>query len=253
MAIEPRCEFNGSGSSTTASPALTGWTNAGAGPSGTAPVAGDFVVVLFAYASTTASVSQTAGTGTWMFQQTGDGNGGTVGLRTAIAWRVFTGVETTPTFTLSATSRFAWSTMACTPDGGYANYVISVDAWGTVHKDTTGVTGHAVNSVAATSTDLSCILGGFAATTNGTTAISLTNPTGWINPTGATGSNAGTGSTKSYASNIMYATGQTGTVAPGNVTSNVSAEANMYQLLVKQTPVFPAQAVSQAVNRAATY
>lgn len=251
MAIAPRCSTAGTGAGSV-SPALTGWTNAGAGVSGTAPQVGDLVLFIASTNTNATSFSQTAGTGSFAFQATGDQNPGSLALVTCVAWRRFDGTETAPTFTPSGGARQAWSMVAVTPD---TFGTLGIDAWATANLDGTAATTHTPNAAtAAAAGECSLILGAAENSANSTTAVSFTAPTSWTEL--STGSSAGTSSTKSYGAGIAYRQSVgSGSVAPGawTIQGSTTTVANVYQVLVREIVVYPPRVVSQAVNRAATY
>lgn len=257
MAVNPRCEIaadNGNSSTVlnTGAIALTGWTNSGAGPAGTAPAAGDLVVIIICIFNATQTANQASGTGTWTFQATGDDNGSAATDHTsAVAWRVFDGTETAPTFAWGTASRYSYSIMALAPDAGKT---LSPDVWAAVVKVTTAAT--TATAGAATGSggpDCSLVLITCATNVVSGSAITYTAPASWTIPTLGSDSNTGTGSKHGCGSSIAYRAGQTGTVTPGAETFSQACYSNAYQLLVQEpggaANVFNRQ---QAVMTAAT-
>ncbi len=222
---------NGGGATSGASFSLplTSW------PVGAAPSTGDIVFVSGQMEATSAATwSQTAGTGAWTFQSTGDNNSTLGGIQSFAAWRVFDGSETAPTFTCTTSGRNQFVAIAVTPDAGFT---IKVDTWATTLVDTTGSTSHSPNSaVAAISGEVSVLLNHLTATATGTTAITSGGETGWTSERSR--SQAGTvGATYSQYIQVAFKTGVSGTVAPSAFTSNVNTVATIYHVLVTQTVV----------------
>lgn len=124
MALTPRCYITfAAGTGSTVTPALTGWTNAGLGISGTAPVSGDIVLIVSGVNNNSPrTFTQTAGTGTWTIQgpdnQLTTVGGLSLGLNSGVPWRIFDGTETAPTFTWSNGGRNTWTAVAFAPGTG---------------------------------------------------------------------------------------------------------------------------------------
>lgn len=237
MAIAPRCATNGTGTSATISPALTGWTNSGAGPSGTAPAIGDIVFFVVGDNVASSTLSQSGGTGTWTIHSS-DNNGGSAAMTSGVAWRVFDGTETAPTFTITSASKTNWVIIALAPD---TSDTISIDVWSTVKLDTTAATTHTPNAAtAAGSGECSLVMGTCAASSNGTTAFTFAAPTGWTIPSAGSVTNAGASNSKGHGTVVCYEENVgAGSVAPGAVTMDQSGTgtttANLYQVLVLET------------------
>lgn len=221
---------NGSTTGTTIAPSLsTGWT-------GAAPQTGDIVFITgLVTGSTGGTWSQTAGTGTWVFQSTGDANTG-ASFASFAAWRIFDGTETDPTFTYSSSlGTRAWALVAVTPA---ATKTISIDLWSAVSVVTVGATTFAIGSATASGTDAaSLILGAGRNTANASSAITPTPPSSWTGATSAADYSgfAGGASTRAniaLTQNRMAAL--SGAVSPANetVSSTISTCMNLYQVLL---------------------
>jgi len=210
VAILPRCYLTGNTGTTAVSPALTGWTNAGAGPAGTAPQRGDYVLILITNNTQPATLSQTAGTGWSVLKgpttQTTNGT-----FVSAVFGRSWLGSETAPTWTYVGGSRLAWVVVAFAPDAGQA---VFVDTTGTEKVDTTASTSHTAPAATTTGgvTDTSVLLEAVAASATGTTAITFTVPASWT--LAASVNNVGTSGQFVDAAWIGYRASQTGTVTP---------------------------------------
>jgi Glycosyl hydrolases family 16 len=215
LTIAPRCATSyssGGTAGTTVSVSLASWTNCGAGPTGTAPAAGDQVeIVGLANTGSGLTVQQTAGAGNWTI---------TTQLLTGLtvtewrATRIFNGIETNPTFTFSTSVRITYSAVAVAPTPGST---IVKDTEATVNVDTTAATTHNANSAAVTAgyTDCSLVLLSGRASANGNKSLTFTAPTNWTIPSGGSISNSGTTSTLGFGTSVAYRTGVTGTVSPG--------------------------------------
>lgn len=254
MAIAPRCELGGTSTTDALTPAITGWTNSGVA-SGTAPAVGDLVFFISNSNGTSASVSQSAGTGTWNFFDTGTLNGGTVSLTTAVAYKTWTGTETAPTFTWSTGARLSWAIIAIAPDTGNT---LAIDGTPLVKKDTTATTTHTASALTASgSGELSLILTGATASASGTNGLTYVAPTSWTMPPGGSSSLAGTTSIKSCGSVIWYESNVSGTVAPGAGTieggssTTGTTQANLYHFLISEslsTGILPQQLVHRTLR-----
>ena len=177
MAILPRCYLTGNAGTTTISPPLTGWTNAGAGVGGTAPQAGDYVLIALMDNTNAGSLGQTAGTAwTNLAGPTSQPTSGS--FWSLIAGRAWTGFETPPSWTFTSGSRLAWVAVAFAPDAGQAVYV---DVVGTEKVDSAAANSHTVNPATASagSTDTSVLLIAAANSAQSTTPITFTVPAGW--------------------------------------------------------------------------
>lgn len=234
MAILPRCTTGGIATVlTTFSPPLTGWTTVTGGAGGTAPVAGDLVLVLSQIGVVNDTWSQSAGT-TWADGSSGpDNNGGASSMTSMVVARNWTGAETAPTFGWGSSGRGTWSAIAIAPDAGNT---CSIDVLGTVKKDTTAATTHTASAATTANTVLSLIYMALKAGASAATAISISaEPTSWTQ-TGFQGQ-VGSASTASEAGDMAYRASQTGTITPTAATVNVSTASNLYHILIKQTPI----------------
>ena len=146
MAVAPRCEKSAAVNALAVPVALTGWTNAGAGPSGTAPAVNDLVVIILTSNTASDSVNQTAGTKWAPFDTNGTNLGAAQGLVTSVWYKIWEGTETAPTWTWTSSTRNSYVVMALTPDAGSLIYP---DTWAAIKKDTTAATTHTPNSVVA--------------------------------------------------------------------------------------------------------
>jgi beta-mannanase len=236
--ITPRCSQT-AGSTTASSavtPALTSWINEGLGFTGTAPAAGDLAIIIITVNSNSISgVTQTAGT-PWTIEFS-DANGGNGGLTTCVAWRVWEGTETAPTFTWGTNLRNTYTVMALAP---YGAHLISPDAWAVKKIDSASSTTHTPNPANATDDDLSLIIAGALASAVGTSPLTYAVPEGWTIPAGASGGiPGGTTSGKSMGAVLCYQQGVTGTVTPGAMTieggstATGTTNANLYHVVIK--------------------
>lgn len=252
MAITPRCAFAGTYSTGASSltPIITGLTNCGLGASGTAPAVGDLVFVCGSDAGAdTGSWSQTAGTGTWTIKST-DQNTNTQIQTSFIAWKIWAGTETAPTFAPSSafSGRIAYSIIAIAPDTGYFPLI---DVWATDLTDASS-TSHTPNAATAAGTgELSLIFDEYQTAAKVATAITQTPSSGWTQA--AAGGTAGTNGTAygTYAV-VSYKQNVSGTVTPGAETWSVAGPANIYHVLVREVNWGVLQSVMGASSTATT-
>jgi hypothetical protein len=226
VALVPRCYTSGAPTAAFTLP-LTAWTNAGQGAAGTAPAAGDIVLVITETNSSTATLSVTP-SGVWTTKETDVlSSSGVI----AAVYRIFDGTETAPTFTWSAGARQTWVAVALAPDTGNT---VSIDVWATTKVDGTAGTSHTPNAATAAGTgEVSVVLCTARASASGTTAITITPATNWTTTT--TASFAGSASVASWASEVAFRTGQgSGSIAPGAFTTNVSTTMVLFHVLVKE-------------------
>jgi hypothetical protein len=231
VATLPRCSLiSATGSVAAVSPALTGWTNDGAGPSGTSPVSGDFVVIIGTVAAASQTVTQTAGTGTWTIQAS-DNNAGPATMTVWVAYRIFNGTETTPTFSWATTARVTWTVVAFAPAAGQS---LAVDVWAASQIDTVASTTHTANPATASGTDTSAILSGAVANAGDANPVTFSGPTGWT----AIAANSEQVTGRAMSSGICYQASVTGTVTPGaqtiegGTTTTTPTAANLYHVLI---------------------
>lgn len=261
MSLQPRCELSAVVNATAVPVALTGWTNAGAGVAGTAPAAGDLVVIVITSNGASDVVNQTAGTPWAPFDGNGNNNGGSIGLTTSCWYKIWEGTETAPTWTWNNGVRNTYTVMAITPDAGS---MIFPDQWSAVKKDTAAATTHTPNTatVGTGYTDVSVVLAGACASASGATAFSYTATTNYTIPAGASVSNVGTSAQFVYGSSIEYAANRTSgtTVTPsaetisGGSGAGGTTQATMYHLLVRELQVstYPFDIIQTAYGPAAT-
>jgi hypothetical protein len=250
VAILPRC-FT-SGFSTTSAQynlPLTGWTNSGAGVSGTAPQAGDTVVV--ALINNTAAVgppSQIAGSPfTFLVGPTTQAAAGS--FFTVYAIRQWTGGESTPSWLFQSGTRIVWVAVAITPDAGQQ---LIVDAQATEKIDglATSHTGPSVASPGGSS-DFALLVGMVSAGAAGNTAITFTTPASWTLVSSA--NNVGTAGQFVDAVGVWYRQPVT-SAAPGAQTiqggsgSTGTTNAVMDVLLLREVPVVALPDVSGATE-----
>ena len=239
MAITPRCELSAAVNATAVSPALTGWTNAGAGVSGTAPANGDFVVLVMTSNTASDTCNQTGGTKWTPLDGGGTNLGASVGCTTIVFFKIWEGNETAPTFTW-ASNRNSYTVMALAPDAGSQIYS---DVWSGTKKDTTAATTHTPNSVTIPAGFTDCVLtltGALASVTGSTSALTWTASTSYTIPAGASASNAGTTAQFVYGTSIQYRTGLTGLQAPAAMTIAQGATttfAQLYTVAIRQIPL----------------
>ena len=240
MAILPRCATGlSSGTGTTAAPAITGWTTIPAGPGGTAPVAGDLVIITGGVDAASQTVTQTGGTGTWTILT--DVNTGWTFRPTTVwlAYRYWDGTETAPTFTWGTSSRSTWVIMAFAPDAGNA---IAIDVWAADLNDSAAASTHTPNpaTVTAGNTDLSMCMATIVGSANAATGSTFSPPpTGWTVPSGGTINNSGTASRPNLGTAFCYRASQTGTVTPGAWTlqgSGTTTTAYVQHVLLTEIP-----------------
>jgi hypothetical protein len=201
--------------------------------------------------------SQTSGTGTWTISGS-NSNSGTLAFTSFAASRVFTGVETNPSFAWASTGRNAWALIALAPDGGSA---ASIDAEATLLVASTAATSFTANpATAAGSGEVSVILAAADASAVGTSAITIAAPTGWTTAATAHTSQVGSASKESNFAGIAWQTGVSGTVTPGAMTleggssATGTVVANAYHWLITEAPLPPSRVIpGQAVKRAAFY
>jgi hypothetical protein len=239
MAITPRCYSTYlNAAQASRSLTLTGWTNAGLGPTGTAPATGDIVFAVGLVHAASQAFSQTAGTGTWTFQDTGTNNGGTEAATTMCAWRVFTGSETAPTFAWTSPVTGAFSVIALAPD---ASSAVTTDVWAAIQVDSTGATTHTANPATPPAThynELSLILAGAIASASGNTAFTVTAPANWTAIAEHDGE--GSASVPRLGTVAFYQQSVSGTVTPGAATieggsaAAGATQANLYHVLVQE-------------------
>ena len=234
----------------TITPPLTGWTNAGAGVSGTAPQPNDFVVIVAQNNTNGGSVVQSAGTPWTMLA--GPTPQPTAGSFWAVqAGRTWTGYETAPTWTWSSGSRSCWVAVAFAPDAGQA---VFVDVLGTTKVDSSPSTSHTMPAAAPTAgvTDTSVLLLNASSGATGTTNITETTPAGWTSLVGQSQTASGT-----YVINtwLGYKASATGTQTPaaqtiqGGASSTGTTNAVLNHLLLRE---FPAPAVADVAAAAET-
>jgi hypothetical protein len=238
VATLPRCSLiSATASLSSVSPALTGWTNSGAGPSGTSPASGDFVVIVGTIASASQSVTQTAGTGTWTIQAS-DNNAGPATMTVWVAYRIFNGSETTPTFGWATAARVTWTAVTFAPAAGQ---VLSVDAWAVSQIDTVVSTTHTANAASGSLPDTSVILSGAAANAGATNPVTFSGPTGWS----AVAANSEQITSRAMSSGVCYQSGVSGTVTPGaqtiegGTTTTTPTAANLYHVLIGSSGTDP--------------
>lgn len=257
MAIGPRCAIGRSGTGASFSRTLTAWTNSAGGYAGTAPAAGDIVFIFGTVAIASATITQTAGTGTFTFYSSGDNNGGAVPLTTWIAWRVFDGTETAPTFTWPSSVSYTMIAAAFAPDAGR---LVSIDTWASNVIDTTAATTHTPGAAAVTppGSGLSLLMAGDASSAFGTFTMSFAVASGYTSPGQSTASLTGTASTFGYGGAFSYKSGLTGTVTPGAWTMEGGSSAvgtttaNVYHVLLRESAAQAVLNTQQAVMTAAT-
>ena len=240
MAILPRCATGlSSGTGTTAAPAITGWTTIPAGPGGTAPVAGDLVIITGGVDAASQTVTQTGGTGTWTILT--DVNTGWTFRPTTVwlAYRYWDGTETAPTFTWGTSSRSTWVIMAFAPDPGNT---VTIDVWAADLNDSAAASTHTPNpaTVTAGNTDLSMCMATIVGSANAATGSTFSPPpTGWTVPSGGTINNSGTASRPNLGTAFCYRASQTGTVTPGAWTlqgSGTTTTAYVQHVLLTEIP-----------------
>lgn len=245
--VLPRCIQTGGaggGGVTSITPTLvTGsWTNAAQLPSGNAPAVGDLVILagsVFANGKTTsqqavytATYPAVYGGGTWNIQFADTDNVNAPSGESFVAWRIWDGTESDPTFIFSPSGgRVSWAAIAIAPDAGS---IIGIDSWGTALVDA-AATAHTPNPVTATGRSvLSLIITNLFVSPTGTTFTSVTPPAGWIDL--ANSNTAGTSVQHVQATDIAFRAGMNGTITPGADTISQSSATVIYHIAVSESP-----------------
>jgi hypothetical protein len=246
VAIVPRCFTSGFASSGSYNMPLTGWTNSGAGVSGTAPQPGDLVIIALMDNTSSGTVSQTAGS---LFTPvSGPTAEATNGSFWAVpAYRQWTGGESAPSWFFTSGSRIAWVAVALAPDAGM---MLLVDTIATEKVDSTASTSHTAPAAVATATDTSVVLVMASASATGTTSITFTAPASYTLVSSA--NNVGAAGQYVDAAGIWYRASVTGTVTPGAQTiqggggATSPTNAVLDHVLVREVPVVPLAEVAAA-------
>jgi hypothetical protein len=259
IGIQPRCVLSAAVNAAAISPALTGWTNAGVpGASGTAPQAGDLLIIHMTSNAASDTITQTAGT-RWAVLDPNRNNGGAIGLATSVWYRIWEGTETAPTWTWASGTRNTYSAVALAPDAGF---MIFPDRWGSIKTDTTAATTHTPNAYAITApfSDCALVFAGSVASASGSTAFTQTASAGFTMPAASSVSNVGTSGQFVYGSNMQYLSLQTAGATPGAETisggsgAGGTTQATLYSVSVRQLQIsaYPFRVIQTAYGFNAT-
>ena len=203
---------------------------------------GDLCVLLLSEANATSTARSPAG---WTAVDDADVSPLASIYHSLITYRVLQAGDTAPQVTTA--SKYAWTMIAVRPGAGN---VLTFDG-SNVAADADG-TSLAWGSQAASGTDVSILAEVCRAGSNGTTAVTQTAPTNWTVPTNgsqstASGNNA---ATRQTATVVAYRLGQSGTIAPGTGSNNVTTSHTAAHLIFKDAP--PAYTQSAALTGAGT-
>jgi hypothetical protein len=237
VAIVPRCFTSGFANSAQYNMPLTGWTNSGAGASGTAPQPGDLVVLVLTDNISGGSVSQIGGsTFTYLAGPTAQLSNGS--FQSLVTSRTWTGGETTPQWLYTTGTRIAWVAVALAPDAGQ---MLVIDTIVTEKVDSTASTSHTAPSAVAMATGTSLVLVVASSSGTGTNAITYTVPASYTLVSSA--NNIGTSGQYVCGAWVGYRASVSGTVTPGaqtiqgGATTTTATNAVLDHVLVREVPL----------------